>query len=508
MRVTELPPIRVRLGFVFALLGMFMAILDIQIVASSLNEIQAGISATQDEISWVQTAYLIAEVVMIPLSGLLMRALSTRGIFVVSCLGFSAASLGCALASSLGSLVAMRAVQGFIGGAMIPVAYSISFSIFPQRVMGGVQAVMGLIATSAPAVGPTLGGYITQHLSWHWLFMVNLLPGLIASAGVWLCLNLDRPDFGAFRRIDFFGLGLMAVFLGSLEYVLEEGPGDDWFSNRQILVFSLVALLGALGFFWRTLQARFPIVDLRAFGNRNFAIGTGLGFLLGFAIYGFVYLMPLFFGGIRHLNSLQIGEIILVTGLAMMSSAPIAGRLSDKLDSRLMLALGFTLLGSGAVLNGHLTAVSGYPQFFWPQVIRGAGMVFCMIAVTRIAFGTLPAEELGNASGLFNVMRNLGGAVGLAMIDTLLDQRFDFHWVQIIPSVDSTRTVVVERLQTLQHLLRGSVDHPAAAAVHQLFVTVAMQAKTLAFNDIFLWLGAAYLLAVPLLLFMRKPTKE
>ena len=206
-QIVDMPPLRHRLGFAAALLGMFMAILDIQIVASSLNEIQAGVSATPDEISWVQTAYLIAEVIMIPLSGMLTRVLSTRVAFVASCLGFGAASVGCALAQTLPELVALRAMQGFIGGAMIPIAYAISFGTFPKRVMGIVQAVMGLIATMAPSIGPTLGGYITDHAGWHWLFLINTVPGVLAAAGVWFCLDIDRSDFDAFRRIDWLGLG-------------------------------------------------------------------------------------------------------------------------------------------------------------------------------------------------------------------------------------------------------------------------------------------------------------
>jgi len=504
-QIVDMPPLRHRLGFAAALVGMFMAILDIQIVASSLNEIQAGVSATPDEISWVQTAYLIAEVIMIPLSGMLTRVLSTRVAFVASCLGFTAASIGCALAQTLPELVALRAAQGFIGGAMIPIAYAISFGTFPKRVMGIVQAVMGLIATIAPSIGPTLGGYITDHAGWHWLFLINTLPGALAAAGVWFCLDIDRGDRDAFRRIDWTGLGLMAVFLGALEYVLEEGPGDDWFDSRLIVAVSAMSVAAAVGFFIRTLRAEHPIVDLRAFGNRNFAIGASLGFVVGIALYGLVYLMPLYFGEVRHFNSLQIGEVMFVTGAAMFFTAPIAGRASDKVDPRILLAVGLSLVGTGSLMNAGLTAEAGFDQFFWPQVVRGAGMVLCLIPITRIALGTLPANELGNASGLFNVLRNLGGAFGLAMMDTFGDYRFDYHWTQIIPAVDTARTVVTDQLQRIQAMVAGAVADPGAAAVHILGARVALQARTLAFDDTFLWLGVIYLSVVPLLLLLRKP---
>lgn len=503
---TELPPVRQRIGFIAALLGMFMAILDIQIVASSLNEIRAGVSATPDEISWIQTVYLIAEVIMIPLSGMLTRVLSLRGLFVVSSVGFTVASLGCALAQTLPQLIVLRAVQGFLGGAMIPVAYTVSFGIFPKRVMGPVQAVMGLTATLAPSIGPSLGGYVTEHASWHGLFLMNLLPGIVAAAGVWFCLNIDKPNFKALHRIDFTGLALMAVFLGALEYVLEEGPDDDWFASPLILALAVISATAGVAFVTRTLRADYPIVDLRAFRNRNFTVGCGLGFLVGVALYGLVYLMPLYFGAVRHFNSLQIGEVMFVTGVAMFLTAPVAGRASDKVDPRILLTLGLTLVGVGSLMNAHLTAQSGFDQFFWPQVVRGAGLVLCLIPITRIALGTLPVDELSNASGLFNVLRNLGGAFGLAVMDTVRDVRFDYHWTHIIPSLDTTRDVVVQQYQHLQGVVTGTVSDPGAAAVKLLAGRVTAQAQTMAFNDIFMWLGIAYLLSVPLMLLMRKPT--
>ena len=313
-KVTEMPSLRQKIGFVAVMLGMFMAILDIQIVASSLNEIQAGVSATPDEISWVQTAYLIAEIIMIPLSGMLTRWLSTHLTFVISCVAFTIASVGCALAQTIDQLIVMRAIQGFVGGAMIPIAYAISFKLFPLRVMGAVQAVIGMIATTAPSIGPTLGGYITQHASWHWLFLMNVVPGILASAGVWFYLRIDKPDFSLFKKIDFLGLLYLALFLGPLEYILEEGPGDEWFDSTLILMLSAVCAMGALGFFWRAFRVTLPIVDLRVFGDRNFALGASLGFIIGIALYGMVYLMPLFLGTVRGFNSFQIGQLMFVTG--------------------------------------------------------------------------------------------------------------------------------------------------------------------------------------------------
>jgi len=501
----DMPTMQQRIGFIAAMVGMFMAILDIQIVASSLNEIQAGVSATPDEISWVQTAYLIAEVIMIPLSGMLIRWLSTRLTFVLSCSAFTLASIGCAMAQTIDQLIVLRAIQGFVGGAMIPIAYALGFRLFPMRLMGLIQAIIGMIATTAPSIGPTLGGYITQTSSWHWLFLMNVIPGVLASVVVWFNLHIDKPDFALFKRIDFIGLLFLALFLGPLEYVLEEGPGDDWYSSPVILWMSVLCVCSCLAFFWRTLKVDFPIVDLKVFKDRNFALGTIFGFIIGIALYGLVYLMPMFFGTVRLFNSLQIGEIMFVTGATMFFTAPVVGRLSDKVDPRYMLTFGLFMVGLGAMMNASLTDQAGFTQFFWPQIVRGIGLLVCILTATRLAMGTLPSHEISNAAGLFNVMRNLGGAVGLAAMDTIRDIRLDYHWTQLIHSIDTTRVVVQQQLYQTQLQFTGMVSDPAAAAIKQIGQRVLSQARLLSFNDLFLWLGILYLCAVPLMLLMRKP---
>ncbi|WP_110685904.1 DHA2 family efflux MFS transporter permease subunit [Salinicola aestuarinus] len=500
----EMPSWHYRFGFIAAVFGMFMAILDIQIVASSLNEIQAGVSASQDEISWIQTSYLVAEIIMIPLSGVLMRWLSTRVAFVISCAGFTLASLGCALATTIDQLIVLRAIQGFMGGAMIPITQAISFSLFPRRAMGTVQGVIGMVVTLAPSIGPTVGGYLTEVFSWHWLFLVNVIPGIIVTLMAWRFLDIDKGDAKVGKFLDFRGLILIALFLGSLEFVLEEGPGDDWFASDLIIGMTLLCALSCVGFFWRVFTYAHPIVDLRAFRNLNFSVGTGLVFVVGIAMYGLVYLMPLFLGGVRGYSSLQIGEVMFVTGVAMFFTAPIVGRLTNSVDLRVLLFIGLALVGIGTAMNANLTSESGFWQFFWPQIVRGTGMIMCIIPASRIAMGTLPPHELGNAAGLFSVMRNLGGAVGLAMLDTVRDWRADYHWNQLIPALDTSRLVVIQEIQRYQAMLVGHVADPYHSAVALLGQRVGVQAQVLAYNDIFLWLGVIYLLSVPLVLLLRK----
>src|SRR3954470_14921416 len=272
------------IAFIAMVFGMFMAILDVQIVSASLTEIQAGLSASSNEISWVQTAYLIAEVVMIPLSGFLSRALGTRILFAVSAAGFTAASLMCGLSTSINEMIVWRLIQGFIGGAMIPTVFATSFMIFPRSRMGLITPLIGLVATLAPTIGPTIGGYLTDALSWHWLFFINIVPGIVVTIVTFGLIDFDRPDFKLFEHFDWLGLVFMAGFLGALEYVLEEGPRNDWLGDNTVLACAWISGLSAIAFFARALMARDPIVDLGAFANRNFALGSLFSFVLGIGL--------------------------------------------------------------------------------------------------------------------------------------------------------------------------------------------------------------------------------
>src|SRR5690349_8006149 len=268
-------------AFLAMVFGMFMAILDIQIVSASLTEIQAGLAASANEITWVQTAYLISEVVMIPLSGYLSRAMGTRLLFAISAGGFAAASLMCGLSTGINEMIVWRAIQGFIGGGMIPTVFATAYIIFPRSRMGLVAPMIGLVATLAPTIGPTVGGYLTDALSWHWLFFINIVPGVAVTIAAIVLIDFDKPDWSLLRNFDWVGLVSMAGFLGALEYVLEEGPRNDWLQDGTIALMAAVSGVSALVFFARLLTARAPIVDLFAFTDRNFALGSLFSFVLG-----------------------------------------------------------------------------------------------------------------------------------------------------------------------------------------------------------------------------------
>jgi DHA2 family multidrug resistance protein len=417
-------------GFCAMTFGMFMAVLDIQIVVTSLPDISTALAIAPDKMSWVQTAYLIAEVIAIPLTGLLTRALSLRGLFVLALSVFTVASAGCAASSGFEILIVGRVVQGFAGGVLIPSVFSAVFLLFPFRQQGAATTLAGVMAVLAPTVGPLVGGWITETYSWHWLFLVNVLPGIVAAILAHRFLPREAGEYSHVRTIDTLGLLLMAASLAALEIGLKDAPKHGWGSAR---VLGLLALFVTAGFAFvrRSLGRRQPIVDLRALLDRNFAIGCWLSFTLGIGLYGSVYLMPVFLGFVREHGALEIGQIMLVTGLAQLVTAPIAVELERRLDGRLLMAGGFALFAAGLGLSAFQTWETDFDEMLLPQILRGSAIMFCLLPPTRLALGRFAPERIADASGLFNLMRNLGGAIGLALIDTVLFSRAPLHAEEI-----------------------------------------------------------------------------
>jgi len=413
-------------GFAAMCLGMFMAILDIQVVVTSLPAIQGALGIAPERMSWIQTAYLIAEIIAIPLTGLLTRVLTMRGLFFAAIIVFSAASLGCALSESFAELVAWRVVQGFAGGVLIPLVFAAVFLMFPFRLQGLATTVGGVLAVLAPTVGPLVGGWITETFSWHWLFLINIGPGLVAAAVALAFLPRERPDLGHVRGVDAVALLLMALALAALEIGLKEAPQRGWASGLVLALLALSAASGA-AFVRRTLGRARPIVELREFRDRAFAVGCGLSFLLGVGLYGSVYLMPVFLGFVRGYGPLDIGEVMLVTGLAQLATAPIVVQLERRFDARVLTACGFLLFAAGMGMSCFQTPRSGFDEMLWPQIVRGSAIMLCLLPPTRLALGHLPPGRVADASGLFNLMRNLGGAIGIALIDTVIYGRAEGH---------------------------------------------------------------------------------
>src|ERR1700723_1721815 len=479
-------------AFLIMVFGMFMSILDIQVVSASLTDIQAGLSASSTEVSWVQTAYLIAEVIAIPLSGYLSRALGTRLLFAISAAGFTVASFLCGFASSIEQMILWRAVQGFLGAGMVPTVFASAYTVFPRSKFHIVGPIIGLVATLAPTIGPTVGGIITDLMSWHWLFFINVVPGIIITVGVLALVDFDEPNFALLEHFDWFGLITMAGFLGALEYVLEEGPQYEWLQDTSVAICAAVCVVSAIAFFYRVLTAKEPIVDIRAFNDRNFAIGCLISFCVGIGLYGLTYMYPRYLAEVRGYSALMIGETMFVSGVTMFLTAPIVGRLMQKVDMRLIIAFGLIIFALGSYQMTWITRDYDFYELLLPQILRGVGMMFAMVPTNTIALGTLEADRVKNASGLFNLTRNLGGAVGLAVINEVLNDRTDLHISRLQDRVTWGKSPPPRRPTLLTTRLQG-VGDAALMAMKQLSQIVHRQAVVMGYGDAFFILPMFYL---------------
>ena len=495
-------------AFIFMVFGMFMAILDIQIVSASLSEIQAGLSASSEEVAWVQTSYLIAEVIMIPLSGILSRAFSTRYLFAFSCAGFTVMSFMCSTATDINQMIVYRALQGFIGGAMIPTVFASSYMIFPKEKQPIIAPLIGLVATLAPTIGPTVGGYLTDLFSWHWLFLVNVVPGIVVTLATYLLIDFDKPDFSLLEKFDWTGLAGMAVFLGAMEYVLEEGPQKNWFDENIIVVSAVASAIGGLVFFWRAFTAPQPIVDLGVFANRNLAMGSIFSFVMGIGLYGLTYVYPVYLASVRGYSSLQIGETMFVSGLCMFAAAPIVGRLMGKIDPRIMIAVGFTGFALGTWQASQITKDWDFWELLVPQMLRGFSLMCAMVPINNVALGTVPPAKLKNASGLFNLTRNLGGAVGLAMINTLINNRWDLHLQRLHESVAWGHEQAEQTLANMTAAFASMGSDATLSATKQMARLVRREALVMSLADVFLALTVLFVALVFVTPLMRRPARQ
>ena len=473
-------------GFAAMVIGQFMAILDIQIVASSIGEIQAGVGATSDEISWIQTSYLIAEVVMIPLSGYLQRWWGTRNLFLASAIGFTVMSVMVGLSSSIEEMILFRALQGFLGGAMIPTVFSVAFTAFPGKHRVTASVVMGLIVSLAPTIGPTLGGWISDNLGWRWLFFINVPPAIPMMFLVWRYVNFDKGDKTLSKGFDWLGLVLMAVGLMSLQYVLEEGARKNWFEEPLIVILTATSVFALVGFAIRSLTYRQPIVELRATSDKNFSLGLFLSFIVGAALFGGTFILPVFMGTVLHYSATQIGTTMAISGVIMFFTGPIAGRLARVLSPRFQMGAGMAICGLGFWLGRHITPDWGYWNFAWLQGFRSFGVMFAMLASQNMTMATLKPSMIKNASGLVNLSRNTGGAVGLAVIATLLSTRTAAHMGDIAASIPFTDARMQAMMTGLtQRMQAGGSPNPEAAARMMIEGLLHRNAATLAFGDIF-----------------------
>jgi len=502
-------PTKTWIAVIGATLGAFMAVLNIQIVNASLADVQGAIGAGIDDGGWISTSYLIAEIVVIPLSGWLAQVFSVRIYLLTNAALFLVFSAACALAQDLPQMIALRAVQGFTGGTLIPLAFTLIITLLPKAKQPIGLALFALSATFAPAIGPTIGGYLTENWGWEYIFYVNLVPGALMIGMLWSSLESKPMKLALLRQGDWLGIVTMAIGLSALQTVLEEGNKDDWFGSPFIVKLSIIAAIALALFLWIELTTEKPLLNLRLLFRRNFGFGIVANFLLGIALYGSVYILPVYLSRIQGYNAEQIGMVLAWTGLPQLFLIPLVPRLMQRIDARIIIGIGFALFAASNFMNVHMTGDYASDQLFWPNVVRAVGQALVFAPLSAVATAGIEAENAGSASGLFNMMRNLGGAVGIALLQTLLTKREQYHSNVLMQSVSLLEQATRTRIDKLTQyfLSHGVADH--AEASHRSVVAIGKiaqkQAFILAFSDMFYLLGAALIVALVASLLLKKP---
>ena len=500
-------PLRTWIGVAASMLGAFMAVLDIQITNSSLQDIQAALGATLEEGSWISTAYLVAEIVVIPLTGWLSQVVSIRRYILVNASLFIFFSVCCASAWDLPSMITFRALQGATGGILIPMAFTnMLISLPPSKQPAGL-ALFGLTATFAPSIGPTLGGWLTSNLSWHYIFYLNVIPGVLLLAGVWYGIKQLPPKPELLKQGDWWGILSMAIGLASLQVVLEEGSRKDWFGSALIVNLAVIAAIFLAIFFWIELTRKQPFINLRLLANRNFGLASIVNVSLGIGLYGSIYILPLYLAQIQRYNALQIGEVLMWAGIPQLFIIPFVPKLIKLVDTRLVIAVGVSLFAVSCFMNSDLTNLTGIDQLRWSQLVRAIGQPLILVPLSGVATAGISKEQAGSASGLFNMMRNLGGSFGIAVLGTLLTQREHFHSNRLGDNVSIYNLATQQRIDELTQFFISKGTDPITAqaqAYKSIAGTISREAYVMAFNDCFYFIGFALLLSGVAILFIKK----
>ncbi|HEX3400421.1 MAG TPA: MDR family MFS transporter [Acetobacteraceae bacterium] len=493
-----------------SMIGAFIAVLNIQITNASLPDIQGAIGAGIDDGGWISTSYLVAEIVVIPLTGFLTPIFSLRRYLLANTVLFLVMSVACAFAQNLEQMIVMRALQGFFGGVLIPLAFTITLTMLPRSKQPVGLAMFAMSATFAPAIGPTIGGYLTQTYSWHYIFYVNLVPGAIMLATLFPSLPRSPMRLRLLKDGDWTGIATLAIGLASLQTVLEEGNKDDWFGSQFIVRLSVVAAIALSLFVWIELTAQHPLLNLRLLRRRNFGLGSVSNVILGVALYGSVFLLPNYLSQMQGYNSQQTGEVLAWTGVPQLMIIPFVPRLMRWIDQRLLVAVGLCLFAASCFLNIHMDQDYSGDQLFVPNLVRAAGQALVMTPLSALATAGIERENAGSASSLFNMMRNLGGSIGIAMLQTLLTKREQFHSAVITPSVSLFDGATRQRLAAIQQHFMATGTADSATAWHDAVVAIGRsiraQSYFLAYSDTFFVMGCALLLAVVAAVLMQRST--
>jgi DHA2 family multidrug resistance protein len=498
------------LGLFGVMLGAFMAVLDIQITNSSLNDISGALGSSITEGSWISTAYLVAEIVAIGISGIMAKIFSLKRYLIFSATGFLIFSVLCAFATSLNMMILFRACQGITGGALIPLAFNAILTLLPPAKQSIGMAIFGVTATFGPSIGPTIGGWLTDNYGWQWIFYINIVPGLIMLAIIWLCLEEEPMDLSLLKNLDYFGIVTMAIGLGSFVYVLEEGERKDWLGNPMIFDFSWIAGIFIVLFFIRELTAKNPFLQLEVFRHRSFTFAVVIMTVLGLGLYGTVYLVPLYLAQVQHYSALQIGETLMWVGIPQLFIIPFIPKLIRLVDVRLIIGFGLVLFGISCLMDGFMDTNFAMNQFRASNIVRALGQPLILIPLLSVSTAGLPKDETGSASAIFNMMRNLGGSIGIAMLSTLVTRREQFHSVRIGETVTLLTPQVVARISSLDAMLRGKgLDRTTAhgTALTILNGQVQTQSLIMAYSEAFFVVGVILLGTLGALIFVPKLPK-
>jgi len=486
----------------------FMEIVDTSVANVALPHMQGSLNAGTDEVTWVITSYLVSNAVVLPMTGWLSRFFGRKR-FLISCIVlFTLSSFLCGAAPNLGSLIFFRVVQGAAGGALIPISQAILMESFPPGEQGMAMAIFGVGAMFGPVVGPTLGGWITDNMSWRWIFYINVPVGVIAV----IMVNYFIFDPGYLKRIraavDYWGLTFLVLGIGSLQVVLDKGQQDDWFNSSFIIIFSLISALSLLLFFYVELKHEHPIVNLRLFKDISFSSGNLIMFIVGFCLYGSIVMIPLFLQTLMGYSATMAGMVLAPGGVATLVAMPVVGALIQKYDGRWVVLAGLILGALSMFMMQGFALDASYPVFVWPRIVLGVGLGMIFVPLITITLSTIPRMEMGNATGINNLLRNIGGSVGIATATTLLSRMSQFYQTNLASHVNPYS------LQAQTHwdgLLQGAMAKGMDAVTAQksalgiLYGIVQKQAAMLAYNYIFWVIGIAFLAVIPFLLLLKKP---
>lgn len=489
---------------VVVMCAALMALVDITIVNVALNDIRASFGTPIDQIGWVSTGYMMANIVIIPMTGWFQRRFGFRRYLAGSIILFTVASALCGVSWSLPSLVFFRALQGLGGGAIIPTAQTILFARYPKEQHGMAGGLFGLGAVTGPLLGPTIGGYLIDWSSWHWCFLVNVPLGILVAV---LALRfIEEPGFEPSKqKVDVYGIALLAVGMASLQYVLEEGNREGWFENTTIMVLAAVAVTSLVTFVVHQLETEHPIVDLRIFKNLTYASGTGINLLMGLALFSGNFLFALYCGSVLRYSALEIGKVFLISGAFQVVLMPLVGRYGGKADQRLLLALGIVGVAYSLWMNAHLTERSGFWDLVSSSFVRSVSLAFVFIPISVIALSDVAPEKRGNATGLFNLTRELGGSIGTAWMGLLIDRGSKTYGSYLSESVTPYDPITQEQYGLLQGALGTQASSPALVPETMLAAKVKVQAMVLSFQQGFTSATLVFLTALLLVMLLKKP---